>query len=197
MDKKQTPFSISHANPNFVDIHEVVLEEDEEEKEEEQQQQHNARPTMTSADGVEKRLKKHNNNNRLRPPPPPPPRSTGSFGRQMSLETGLNRVSKGKGIERMALPRSGRSFGGFDSTIIEGKKGDFSMFRTKSTLSKQNSLLPLKKDHQMDQSSEGRDESENKSVPVGRYFAALRGPELDQVKVYNSCVYVYINQILL
>lgn len=189
MDKKQTPFFISHANdPNFVDI----LEEDDEGKEEEEQQQHNARPTILTsalADAVEKRSKKHNNNNnnnnRVRPPPPPP-RSTGGFERQMSLETGLNRVSKGKGIERMALPRSGRSFGGFDSTIIEGKKGDFSMFRTKSTLSKQNSLLPLKKDHQMDQSCEGRDESENKSVPVGRYFAALRGPELDQVKVYNN-----------
>ncbi|TYK19459.1 guard cell S-type anion channel SLAC1 [Cucumis melo var. makuwa] len=189
MDKKQTPFFISHSNdPNFVDI----LEEDDEGKEEEEQQQHNARPTILTsalADAVEKRSKKHNNNNnnnnRVRPPPPPP-RSTGGFERQMSLETGLNRVSKGKGIERMALPRSGRSFGGFDSTIIEGKKGDFSMFRTKSTLSKQNSLLPLKKDHQMDQSCEGRDESENKSVPVGRYFAALRGPELDQVKDYED-----------
>lgn len=191
MDQKlQTPLSIFHANPNLVDIHEVVLEEENEEKEEEE----HTRPTMTSvlADAVEKRPKKHNNNNRLRPPPPPPLRA-GGFDRQMSLETGLNRVSKGKGIERMALPRSGRSFGGFDSTIIEGKKADFSMFRTKSTLSKQNSLLPLKKDHrdhQMDQShqrtygsSEGMDESVNKSVPVGRYFAALRGPELDQVKV--------------
>ncbi|CAK9321674.1 unnamed protein product [Citrullus colocynthis] len=191
MDQKlQTPLSIFHANPNFVDIHEVVPEEENEEKEEEEHTQ----PTMTSVlpDAVEKRPKKHNNNNRLRPPPP----RAGGFDRQMSLETGLNQVSKGKGIERMALPRSGRSFGGFDSTIIEGKKADFSMFRTKSTLSKQNSLLPLKKDHrdhQMDQShqrtygsSEGTDESVNKSVPVGRYFAALRGPELDQVKDYED-----------
>ncbi|XP_038906020.1 guard cell S-type anion channel SLAC1 [Benincasa hispida] len=190
MDKKQTSLSISHANPNFVDIHEVVPEEEEKEEEE------HARPTMMTsalADAVGKRPKKHNNNNRLRPPPP----QAGGFGRQMSLETGLSRDSKGKGIERMALPRSGRSFGGFDSTIIEGKKADFSIFRTKSTLSKQNSLLPLKKDHrdhhhQMDQSqktygsSEGMDESVNKSVPVGRYFAALRGPELDQVKDYED-----------
>lgn len=182
MDKKQTPPPISHANPHFVDIHEVLHEGEEDEEQEHVQ----PKTAPALADAVEKRLKKHNN--RLRPPPPPSQQR--SFGRQMSLETGLNRESKGKGIERMALPRSGRSFGGFDSTIIEGKKADFSIFRTKSTLSKQNSLLPSRKDHrdQMESqrtygSCEGMDESVNKSVPVGRYFAALRGPELDQVKV--------------
>lgn len=30
------------------------------------------------------------------------------------------------------------------------------------------------------------DDSVNASVPAGRYFAALRGPELDEVKVRNS-----------
>ncbi|KAI3982571.1 hypothetical protein MKX01_031310 [Papaver californicum] len=97
---------------------------------------------------------------------------------------------------------SGRSFGGFGSTIREGmKKGDFSMFRTKSTLSKQNSLLPTLRKDQSNAASNGvgchktdfhgglgggegscDDESVNKSVPAGRYFAALRGAELDQVK---------------
>lgn len=179
MDKRQTPPPISHTNPHFVDIHEVLQEEDEEDDD--------ALPkvALAQAEAVERRVKKPN---RLRPPPP---RQQRSFGRQVSLETGLDRDGKGKGIERMALPRSGRSFGGFDSTI-EGRKADFSIFRTKSTLSKQNSLLPSRKLDQRDQmesqkthgSSEGNnDESVNKSVPVGRYFAALRGPELDQVKV--------------
>ncbi|XP_022923216.1 guard cell S-type anion channel SLAC1-like [Cucurbita moschata] len=188
MDTKQTPPSMFHANPNLVGVNEVVCEEEEENEEKEE----HVRPKATStlADTIEKRHKKQNN--RLRPSLPPPP--TRSFGRQMSLETGLNQNSKGKGIDRMALPRSGRSFGGFDYNNIEGKKADFSIFRTKSTLSKQNSLLPLRKDHRDNQmesqrtygSSEGMDESLNKSVPVGRYYAALRGPELDQVKDYED-----------
>ncbi|GJZ92235.1 guard cell S-type anion channel SLAC1 [Tanacetum coccineum] len=64
------------------------------------------------------------------------------------------------------------------------------MFRTKSTLSKQNSfMLPLRKDSGVNQfhknGEEGvglLDETFDKSVPAGRYFAALTGPELDQVK---------------
>ncbi|XP_023538660.1 guard cell S-type anion channel SLAC1 [Cucurbita pepo subsp. pepo] len=182
MDIKQTPPPIFHVNPRLVDIREVPSEGEEEEEGEE-----HAPPKMASAlaDAIEKRMKKHNN--RLWPPQPPTQQR--SFGRQMSLETGLNRESKGKGIERMALPRSGRSFGGFDSTIGEGKKGDFSIFRTKSGLSKQNSIMASRKDDKNEmesqrtyERSEGMDECVNKSVPVGRYFAALRGPELDQVK---------------
>jgi hypothetical protein len=69
------------------------------------------------------------------------------------------------------------------------------MFRTKSTLSKQNSLLPTRiresdldlPTHVEDQPSAGRlvvaEDPLNKSVPAGRYFAALRGPELDEVRV--------------
>lgn len=116
-----------------------------------------------------------------------------SFSRQVSLETGfsvLNRESNNDNDERRALARSGRSFGGFDSANRfggEARKGDFSMFRTKSTLSKQNSLLPTRKEKELEpQRSDGSgrlDESLNKSVPAGRYFAALRGPELDEVKV--------------
>lgn len=114
--------------------------------------------------------------------------------RQVSLETGvsvLNKESMARD-EKKTLPRSGRSFGGFDSINrigIEGHKVDhFSLFKTKSTLSKQNSLLPQRKerDHmepERTEGSAGHDESVNKSVPAGRYFAALRGPELDQVKV--------------
>ncbi|KAF7828346.1 guard cell S-type anion channel SLAC1 [Senna tora] len=115
-----------------------------------------------------------------------------SFSRQVSLETGfsvLNRESKGK-EERKSLPRSGRSFGGFDSAnrigLEGGRKGDFSIFKTKSSLSKQNSLLPSKKEKELLESersegSGGVDESANR-IPAGRYFAALRGPELDEVR---------------
>ncbi|GFP86474.1 guard cell s-type anion channel slac1 [Phtheirospermum japonicum] len=92
-----------------------------------------------------------------------------------------------------ALPRSGKSFGGFGSAHRiggEGKKGDFSIFRTKSSLVRQNSKLPLRKESGIDNvqyndnvSGGQLDESLlNKSVPAGRYFAALRGPELDEVK---------------
>ena len=115
-----------------------------------------------------------------------------SFSRQVSLETGfsvLDRESKAKD-ERKVLRRSGRSFGGFDSVNKAGGepgKGDFNIFRTKSTLSKQNSLLPTRKERETEfqrtEGATGLDESLNKSVPAGRYFAALRGPELDQVKV--------------
>ncbi|KAJ8766180.1 hypothetical protein K2173_021697 [Erythroxylum novogranatense] len=119
-------------------------------------------------------------------------RGNRSFSRQVSLETGfsaLTRESKPKD-ERRSLPRSGRSFGGFDSAIRvngEARKGDFSIFRTKSTLSKQNSLLPAKKERETesqrtDHGSSVADDSAHNGVPAGRYFAALRGPELDQVK---------------
>ncbi|XWS61880.1 hypothetical protein CRYUN_Cryun07bG0162400 [Craigia yunnanensis] len=118
-----------------------------------------------------------------------------SFSRQVSLEAGfsvLDRESKAKD-ERKVLRRSGRSFGGFDSANRAGgeaRKGDFNIFRTKSTLSKQNSLLPTRKEREMvsqrTEGAAGLDESLNKSVPAGRYFAALRGPELDQVKDYED-----------
>ncbi|OVA07735.1 Voltage-dependent anion channel [Macleaya cordata] len=131
-----------------------------------------------------------------------------SFNRQVSLETGfsvLNKESKAKDDQRRMLSRSGQSLGGFGSNNREGggmRKADFSIFRTKSTLSKQNSLLPpsLRRDqssigngidfHKTDHHGLGGggfdDESVNKSVPAGRYFAALRGPELDQVKDYED-----------
>ncbi|GAV86903.1 C4dic_mal_tran domain-containing protein [Cephalotus follicularis] len=153
---------------HFVDIHEVLPEEEEEE-------------AITKI------------GNRVRDRDAKRPYK--SFGRQVSLETGfsvLNRESKKKD-ERTVL-RSGRSFGGFDKTNRnsgEARKGDFSIFRTKS-LSKQNSLLPTKRekeimDSQRTDGSKGIDnEFVNKSVPAGRYFDALRGPELDQVKEYED-----------
>lgn len=124
-----------------------------------------------------------------------PPRP--SFSRQVSLETGFSALvdreqksAGGKDGEKRLLSRSGNSLGGFMSTNGrsggEGRvKGDFSMFRTKSTLSKQNSLLPIRKEVDGDGvGADGLEESAGKSVPnVGRYFAALRGPELDQIKV--------------
>ena len=173
MDKR--PISPSSFQTHFVDIHEVLPEEEEE---------------ITTSMGEKPENKRVNKPIRVRDTK----RNHRSFSRQVSLETGfsvLNRESKAKD-ERRSLPRSGRSFGGFDSANrigIEGRKGDFSIFKTKATLSKQNSLLPSRKDHRemeshrTEGSTEGLDESVNKNVPVGRYFAALKGPELDEVKV--------------
>ncbi|XP_028762761.1 guard cell S-type anion channel SLAC1 [Neltuma alba] len=170
MDKKQTILQT-----HFVDIHEALPEEDEE----------RIIKMEDSDNNVEKKM---NRPIRVREAKRPQK----SFGRQLSLETGfsmLNKESKAKD-DRKALPRSGRSFGGFDSAnrigLEGGRKGDFSIFKTKSTLSKQNSLLPSKKEKELEShrsdGSNGIDESVNRSVPAGRYFAALRGPELDEVK---------------
>ncbi|KAK4746022.1 hypothetical protein SAY87_012334 [Trapa incisa] len=132
------------------------------------------------------------------------PRQQKCFSRQVSLETGfsaLNKDSGGGHNERKVLSRSGLSFGGFEMASRAAgngmRKGDFSIFRTRSTLSKQNSLIPPRKErpennqdnqHQRnsESSSTGMDESVNRSVPAGRYFAALSGPELDVVKDFED-----------
>lgn len=123
-----------------------------------------------------------------------------SFGRQVSLETGFamlgeangRKVGNGGGREsHRALSRNGKSLGrGFQGgSGGGGRRGDFSMFRTKSTLSKQMSMLPVRTNSDLDlQNLDGptgdrQGDAVNRSVPAGRYFAALRGPELDQVRV--------------
>lgn len=123
-----------------------------------------------------------------------PPRK---FSRQVSLETGFSvlngETSKDKN-ERKILGRSGNSFGGFGvngTTGIEARnKGDFNMFRTKSTIARQSSKIPLRKESgielQNNNAKGGLDDHVKKSVPAGRYFDALTGPELDQVKVTMS-----------
>ncbi|CAL0312703.1 unnamed protein product [Lupinus luteus] len=160
MDKKRT--TLSSLNTHYVDVHEVLPEEDEE------------RIIKMEEDKVIKMKRPYR-----------------SFNRQVSLETGfsvLNKENKAKN-ERKGLTRSGTSLGtGFG---LEGRKGDFSMFKTKSSLSKQNSLLPRKierelESHRSNDGFVGNDESVNTSVPVGRYFAALRGPELDEVKEFED-----------
>ncbi|CAI0414004.1 unnamed protein product [Linum tenue] len=214
MEKKQTmkPASPKPGDSHFVDIHEVLHEGDEE------------------GGGEEERTTMERNQKPNRPPSARQFRIRGfggqrsgvSFSRQVSLETGFSalmgkeaasssKANKDEGIK--VLPRSGRSFGGFDSAkrlnvggIDAGeKKGDFSMFRTKSSLSKQNSLLPIKKGdnrsdpmeywsgqrNNNDQNSNhvnggGDHDSVHNGVPAGRYFAALTGPELDQVKDYED-----------
>ncbi|KAJ3680071.1 hypothetical protein LUZ60_016349 [Juncus effusus] len=132
-----------------------------------------------------KRNKKLNNNN--------PPKFRGdrkplmnnkTFNRQVSLESGT--CSNYRRDEAAALPRSGKSLSGPIRGGVHERKRDFNLFRTKSTLSKQNSLLPsreLDNLQNMDGLSGVREEDAvNMSVPAGRYFAALRGPELDQVR---------------
>lgn len=173
MERKQPT---SHSN--FADINEVVPEEDAEQ--ESQQQENN------------KRFSGYRGPNRGRQRP------YRGFSRQVSLETGfsaLNRETKGRD-DKKSLPRSGRSFAGFETRgIINGgdvRKADFSIFRTKSTLSKQNSLLPsVIRERDIENSlrtedGETKDESIDANVSAGRYFAALRGPELDEVKVTIS-----------
>lgn len=144
-----------------------------------------------------------------------------AFNRQVSLGSGVTvlgmdrggrNAGGGRGQQR-SLPRSGRSLGVLNHSGVLGqaggdgaaRRGDFSMFRTKSTLSKQNSLLPTRiresdlelPTHVEDPQPVGRPPAEdplNKSVPAGRYFAALRGPELDEVRVStcNNLEYLYI-----
>lgn len=102
-----------------------------------------------------------------------------SLSRQVSTESMESKEPKAGSSNSKELPRSGKNV---------GAKADFSIFRTKSGLSKQNSLIPLRKESEIDlQNMEcgGGDRGEEvvvQSVPVGRYFAALQGPEFDQVK---------------
>ncbi|KAA8522309.1 hypothetical protein F0562_012982 [Nyssa sinensis] len=165
MDIRAT--SPSSLETHFVDIHKVFSDHVEEGRV----------PKM--ADKTEKRLNRPIKSQEMK-------RTHRSFNRQVSLETGfsvLNRDSKAKD-ERRVLTRSGNSFGGFGSAHrigVEGRKGDFDIFRTKSTMGKQNDHSEMVF-HQKNDGSAGIDESVNESVPAGRYFAALTGPELDQVK---------------
>ncbi|KAH6802200.1 C4-dicarboxylate transporter/malic acid transport protein [Perilla frutescens var. frutescens] len=184
---RRSPTGITH----FVDIHEIPEDEEgEEEQEQEQEQERTAiKPTKTTATGDHQKQEKRKVREMKR--------QNQYFRRQVSLETGFS-VLNGERRERNALPRSGKSFGGFGSAAAyEGRKGDFSIFRTKSNLVRQNSKLPLRKEKSGINNNNNNinvdvddafafgldDESVNKSsVPAGRYFAALTGPELDQVK---------------
>ncbi|GAB2274070.1 Guard cell S-type anion channel slac1, variant 3 [Dionaea muscipula] len=184
MAQKQKPTCTDYSHAHFIDIHQVQL--------------HGGKGISSSSSRMMGNPHKEENQEDHRP--------VGfqegnvSFSRQVSLETGFSRLNNKLVKEaeiHSQLPRSGRSFAGFERDIR--KKADFSIFRTKSTLNKQTSLLPLKKagDKVMDQyhnqqnkddrSLEGMDDSLNRSsVPAGRYFAALSGPELDQVKDYTD-----------
>ncbi|AES90978.1 putative voltage-dependent anion channel [Medicago truncatula] len=171
MDKKPVNSFPTH----FMDIHDEVLSEGDEEG------------TIKNEENEEKTLNKPTTRARETK------RNHRSINRQFSLETGfsvLNRERKGKD-DRKVLTRSGTSLGGANRFGLEGHKRDFSIFKTKSTLSKQNSLLPRKIEKELESqkingASGVDDDSVNASVPAGRYFAALRGPELDEVKDYED-----------
>ncbi|KAF8413066.1 hypothetical protein HHK36_001042 [Tetracentron sinense] len=163
--------SPSSLETQFEDIHEVSDEENDE-----------------GTDNSEKKLKRPIRLREMK-------RLQRSFSRQVSLETGFSAFDRESKAEddRRVLSRSGQSLGAFASGNRvggEGRKGDFSIFRTKSAASKQNSMLPIRKESEMDfqenEASGGLEEPLNRSVPAGRYFAALRGPELDQVKDYED-----------
>ncbi|XVF51609.1 hypothetical protein PTKIN_Ptkin04bG0198000 [Pterospermum kingtungense] len=181
MDKGTTSSPGNSFQTHFVDVHEALPEDDEEEEER----------VIKMEDKVTKKgLHKPTKLRELKRP------HSSSFSRKVSLETGfsvLHKESKAAKDDRKVLQRNGRSFGGFDSATRAGgepRKGDFNIFRTKPTLSKQNSLLPTRKERDMEsqrtQGATGLDVSPNQSVPIGRYFAALRGPELDQVKNHED-----------
>ncbi|KAJ8511815.1 hypothetical protein OPV22_002249 [Ensete ventricosum] len=126
--------------------------------------------------------------------------------RQISLESGIAVLDTGKEVKRASsgkakadnrvLSRNGKSLGGLSATGGDAahRKGDFNIFRTKSTLgSRQNSLLPSRRENRPDlhcangaPGSAGMGDRVTDSVPAGRYFAALRGPELDQVRDYED-----------
>ncbi|XP_073302422.1 guard cell S-type anion channel SLAC1 [Primulina huaijiensis] len=157
----------------FVDIHEVP-EEEEEQQEEQEHQQNNTVKT-----GYAKEEKQFNKPIKIREWKRP----YRSFSRQVSLETGFSAFNREQ-KDRQSLARSGNSFGGFG--CAERKKGDFNIFRTRSGIVRQNSRLPFRRDSgtNVEQSDGlgGIDESVEETVPAGRYFAALTGPELDQIK---------------
>lgn len=178
MERKQT--SPRFLDTHLIDIHEVLPEEEEEEEGNAKEENEKAEKRFNKPVKV-REMKKSGQRNLIN--------------RQLSLETGFSVLkkesNKAKDENRgVNLPRSGRSFNGFDSINrvgMEGRKGDFSIFKTKpSNLSKQNSLLPSRKERSEMESQNNTDgvgeESVDTSVPAGRYFAALRGPELDQVK---------------
>lgn len=172
------PSSPDSLKTHFVDIHEVLHEDEKEEGEE-------SSSKIIMADNDRAAAKRFNKQMKLREGR----RSSRGFSRQVSLETGfsvLNGESSKHRNDRKVLSRSGQSFSGF-GVGAEGRKGDFSIFKTKSNLVRQNSKLPLKKesgiDHQKSNLNGELDDGVNESVPAGRYFDALRGPELDQVKV--------------
>ncbi|XP_062030686.1 guard cell S-type anion channel SLAC1 [Rosa rugosa] len=178
MDKRKT--SPYFLDTHLIDIHEVLPEE--EEQEEGITEEENGKAEKRLNKPIKVREMKGSSQRR-------------SINRQVSLETGFSVLRKESNRAKdenigVNLPRSGRSFGGFDSINrfgMEGRKGDFSIFETKSSNpSRQNSWLPSKKERSEMESQKtdgaGLDESVDTSVPAGRYFAALRGPELDQVK---------------
>ncbi|KAF8032909.1 hypothetical protein BT93_D1713 [Corymbia citriodora subsp. variegata] len=194
---------LNSPRAHFVDIHEVLPEEEAEQA---------TSGTSANADNKPDSNKRAHRAVKLRESR----RQHRPFSRQISLETGFsvlnreksNNPNNGGGSgDRRVLSRSGVSFGGFDSAMkgagssTEGvmRKADFNLFRTKSALNKQNSLMKSRKEretvasavHEYMQRNEGfagnrEDESVNKSVPAGRYFAALRGPELDEVKDFED-----------
>lgn len=139
-----------------------------------------------------------------------PPPMQRAFSRQVSLGSGVTVLGMDKVGKNGGRGSSVRSAQRQEPRVLNhtgalgqaaagdgaARRGDFSMFRTKSTLSKQNSLLPsrirepdLELPPHVEGPSVGRQGGEdplNKSVPAGRYFAALRGPELDEVRVSRN-----------
>lgn len=108
---------------------------------------------------------------------------------QFSLEDMFSKIMEETNRSRRGGDRrsTGKSFGGFSHGGGEHwRKRSFSMFRS--------TMLPRLKEEEMDQAAMpegfgrlGSDGSMRQRVPnAGRYFAALKGPELDQIKVSEN-----------
>ncbi|CAL9753462.1 unnamed protein product [Musa acuminata subsp. burmannicoides] len=171
---------------HFVDIHPVLSDDNDNLNRLRDRQSSDATVNFRAGgdgEGTEKRLQ----------------RNVWTFSRQIPLESGIGvfDVEKKGSVEGESSGNArGKSLGGVGATGGDAgnRKGYFDMFRTKSALgAKQNSSIPSWKENEPDPDnaegvagSAGADDRVNKSVPAGRYFAALRGPELDQVREYED-----------
>lgn len=106
---------------------------------------------------------------------------------QFSLEDMFSKIMEETNRSRRGGDRrTGKSFGGFSQCGGEHwKKRSFSLFRTRSVM-----LARYKEEEILEAAMPetfgrlGSDGSTGQSVlNAGRYFAALKGPELDQIKV--------------
>jgi hypothetical protein len=118
----------------------------------------------------------------------------GKLGRQLSLGTGFSKWNKENGNSPKVLARSGASFSGFSSNKSKEmmKDHNYSLFGTKSG----NALLQARKMEEQERQDHNIQQSRvHLNLPAGRYFDALKGPELDVLKVSLNITSVAISSL--
>lgn len=107
----------------------------------------------------------------------------GKLTRQLSLGTGFSQWNKENGNRPKVLERSGASFGGFSSNKNKEttKDQNYSLFGTKSG----NALLQARRMEELERQDHNIHHV-HLNIPAGRYFDALKGPELDVLKDYED-----------